>query len=161
MNGNLVRKCLKMKATQFKQIKEVEGLSEEMTAEEYVAEQLKAQLERSSFDFKERPSCVLKAWMRPGARVCLTQDVKLLACEHPVDRCAWAFGASLKRGCCRMSRRPLALAPMSTSLLRAELRQMLCPTTLVREETGHHQVSPYCGRTWPCARSFEWSTRTT
>lgn len=43
--------------------------------------------------------------------------------------------------------------------LRAELRQMLCPTTLVREEKGQ-RFGVDNARTWACGRSFEWSTKT-
>ncbi|CAK9052701.1 unnamed protein product, partial [Durusdinium trenchii] len=87
-----LRKCFKMKAAQFMQIKELEGLAPTMSVEEYVAEQVKAILTPQALDE-----------VRAGF---------------------WS----------------LVPATVVEDVTPSELRQIVCPTIVVREDMGLRQI---------------------
>lgn len=90
-----LRKCLKMKAAQFKQIKELEGLSADMSLEEYVADQLKA-----------------------------------ILCPQAFEEVRSGFWSLI----------PPETLDALDDVTPAELRQIVCPTTVVREDMGLRQI---------------------
>eukprot|EP00434_Breviolum_minutum_P015749 symbB.v1.2.013876.t1/scaffold991.1/size149480/11 len=87
-----LRKCLKMKAAQFKQIKELEGLSPDMTLDHYVQDQLKA-----------------------------------ILCPQAFEEVRQGFWS-------------LIPSEILEDVTPPELRQIVCPTTVVREDMGLRQI---------------------
>jgi len=87
-----LRKCLKMKVVQFKQIKELEGLSPDMTLDQYVADQLKA-----------------------------------ILCPQAFEEVRQGFWS-------------LIPSEILEDVTPPELRQIVCPTTVVREDMGLRQI---------------------
>lgn len=84
-----------MKAAQFKQIKELEGLSADMSLEEYVADQLKA-----------------------------------ILCPQAFEEVRSGFWSLI----------PPETLDALDDVTPAELRQIVCPTTVVREDMGLRQI---------------------